>query len=52
MTKDHNTDRYWLHAQVGDLVYDVADSRHIGRVEAIHWSACRATVRWLETDTI
>jgi hypothetical protein len=31
---------------------DVADPRHIGRVEAIHWPACRATVRWLETDTL
>ncbi len=34
--------------RIGMLVYDVADERHIGRVERISWSTT-ARVRWLET---
>jgi hypothetical protein len=41
-------ENYWRRARLGDRVYDVADERHIGRLEAIHHSST-ATVRWEET---
>jgi hypothetical protein len=44
MTRHFRTGK--LHT--GDLVTDIEDERHVGRVEAIRSSAY-ATVRWLDT---
>ncbi len=42
-------DHYWSNAiRIGMHVYDVADPRHIGRVERIAWSTT-ARVRWQDT---
>jgi hypothetical protein len=41
-------DTYPRRARCGDLVYDTADPRHVGRVDAIS-SLIWARVTWLET---
>lgn len=41
----------WIKLRTGDRVYDVADERHIGRVDGIR-SGAYVTVRWLETGWI
>ena len=38
----------WIKLRCGDLVADIADERHIGRVEAIRQGVF-VTVRWLDT---
>jgi hypothetical protein len=40
----------WMKLGLGDLVRE-RDGRHVGRVEAIHWSNT-VKVRWLETGWV
>jgi hypothetical protein len=41
----------WLQWRIGELVYDVADERHIGKIRSIENSAF-ARVVWNETKWI
>ena len=38
----------WIAFSVGDLVYDIADERHVGEVRMVA-SSVHVTVRWIET---
>ena len=39
----------WIKFHCGDRVFDAADPRHVGRVEAITSGGICATIKWLET---
>jgi len=41
----------WIQYHIGDLVCDLDDERHIGRVEAI-WNAHLVKIRWIERGWI
>jgi len=44
--------RCWSkHVEIGDLVFNVNDPTHIGRIELVHWSHT-ALVRWVDTGWI
>jgi hypothetical protein len=38
----------WIRFHCGDVVCDMGDERHIGRINSI-WSTCLAKVYWIET---
>ena len=47
----NTAENYWIRAHIGDVVFDVADERHLGRIERIDWHKT-ARVRWIETGWI
>jgi len=51
MTRFANRRGDWMKLSCGDRVYNKADPRHIGRVEAIRHGSI-ALVMWEETDWI